>query len=108
MSNQAFYILSGGVGKIEYDLDENNWFTTEARIFNEDIEIYFLKLIIDPIGTLSKYYRNQTRNSWYARYPELAQEILETASGLANNYLKIKIYTEVLFCTGDIQFIDNM
>ena len=48
------------------------------------------------------------RNSWYARYPELAQEILETASGLANNYLKMKIYTEVLFCTGDIQFIDNM
>ena len=41
MSNQAFYIPSGGVGKIEYDLDENNWFTTEANRFNEDIEMSF-------------------------------------------------------------------
>ena len=61
---------------------------------------------MDLIGALSKYYRNQMRNSRYERYPELAQEVLETASGLANNYFKIKKYTDDLFCTGDIQTID--
>ena len=62
---------------------------------------------MDLIGALSKYYRNQTRNSQYERYPELAQEILETASGLANNYFKkIYIYTDDLFCTGDIHTIN--
>ena len=50
---------------------------------------------MDLIGALSKYYRNQTRNSQYERYPELAQDILETASGLANNYFK-KIYIYIL------------
>ena len=65
-----------------------------------------MKFIIDFIGALSKYYRNQTKNSRYKRYPELAQEILETTSGLANNYLKIKKYAEDLFCTGDIYTID--
>ena len=115
MSNQTFYIPSGAVCKNEYNIDENNWFTTETSRFNEDKEIPFLKLIIDLIGALSKYYRNQTRNSPYERYPELAQEILETASGLANNYLKIKYILRTYFAQETyiqlitaLKFIDNI
>ena len=98
MSNQAFYIPSGGIGEIEYD-------TEEATRFNEDQAVPFLKFITDLIDTLSRY-RNQTRLGRYERYPQLAKEILETASGLANSYLKIKDYSEELFCTGDIPAID--
>ena len=98
MSNQAFYIPSGGIGEIEYD-------TEEATRFNEDKAVPFLKFITDLIDTLSRY-RNQTRLGRYERYPQLAKEILETASGLANSYLKIKDYSEDLFCTGDIPAID--
>ena len=98
MSNQAFYIPSGGIGEIEYD-------TEEATRFNEDKAVPFLKFTTDLIDTLSRY-RNQTRLGRYERYPQLAKEILETASGLANSYLKIKDYSEELFCTGDIPAID--
>ena len=98
MSNQAFYIPSGGIGEIEYD-------TEEATRFNKDQAVPFLKFITDLIDTLSRY-RNQTRLGRYERYPQLAKEILETASGLANSYLKIKDYSEELFCTGDIPAID--
>ena len=98
MSNQAFYIPSGGIGEIEYD-------TEKATRFNEDKAVPFLKFTTDLIDTLSRY-RNQTRLGRYERYPQLAKEILETASGLANSYLKIKDYSEDLFCTGDIPTID--
>ena len=35
MSNQAFYIPSGGVGETEYDIDKNNLFTAEASRFSK-------------------------------------------------------------------------
>ena len=44
MSNQSIYILSGGIGEIEFCLEEKNWYKIEAVQFNEDKAIPFMKL----------------------------------------------------------------
>ena len=66
MSNQAFYILSEGVGEIEYDKEENKWYKMRASEFNEDKTI---PLLINLVYICSKYSRNQARNARYERYP---------------------------------------
>ena len=86
MSNQRFHIPSRGIGEIEYDIERKSQFKIEASKFNEDKAIPFLKLINDLVGALSKYYRNRSKNGRYKHFPELAQEILETANGLAKSY----------------------
>ena len=106
MSNQRFRIPSGGIGEIEYDIERKHWFKIEASKFNEDKAIPFLKLINDLVGALWKYYRNWSKNGRYKHFPELAQEILETANGLAKSYAQIKEYTNNLFYTSDIHTID--
>ena len=48
-SNQKIYIPSGGIGEIEYDDQENNWFQTSSAEFyeqNQFIKKQFEKLII--------------------------------------------------------------
>ena len=52
ISNQRFHIPSRGIGEIEYDIEQKNWFKIEASKFNEDKAIPFLKLINDLVGAL--------------------------------------------------------
>ena len=106
MSNQSIYIPSGGTGEIESVPEEKNWYKAEAAKFNEDKAWPFIKLITDLVGVISKCHRNQTRMGRYENYPPLAKYILKTASELACGFVKIKEFSDDLFCTGDIQTID--
>ena len=99
MSNQAFYILSEGIGEIEFDKEENKWYKMRASEFNEDKTI---PLLINLVSICSKYWRNQARNARYERYPNLVGETSKKSNGLAKSYALIEDYTEELFCTGDI------
>ena len=40
MSNQAFYIPSGGPGEIEYDKEESKCYKMRVSEFNEDKKLY--------------------------------------------------------------------
>ena len=45
MSNQKIYIPSGGIGEIEYDDQENNWFQTSSAEFYEENHTIVLLIV---------------------------------------------------------------
>ena len=73
--------------------------------FNEDKTIPFIKLLIYLVGAGPKYYQNQTRIVRYKNYPQLAKDILKTATRLSLSFIKIKNLSDNIFSTVIIQII---
>ena len=105
MSDKATFILFGGIGEIEFDVRRKDWYKCNSAEFNENKIIPFIKLLIDLVGAVAKYYRNQTRIGRYKNYPQLAKDILKTATRLSRSFIKIKNVSNNMFSTGDIQRI---
>ena len=75
MSDQATYIPFGGIGKIEFNVRRKDQYKCDAKEFNADKTIPFIKLLIDLVGAGAKYYQNQIRLGRYKNYPRLAIDI---------------------------------
>ena len=106
MSDQTTYISFSGIGEIEFVVRRKDWYKCDATEFNADKTIPFIKLLIDLFGAGRKYYRNQTRLERYKNYPRLPKDIMKTVARLSS-FIKIKILSDDMFSTGDIQTIDS-
>ena len=104
MSNQKIYIPSGGIGEIEYDDQENNWFQTSSAEFYEQNHT-----IVSPnlISLTSRCYRNLAGIVRYENYSGTTKEIIKTTTNLAKSYAKIKKYSENLICAFDDALIEH-
>ena len=83
-----------------------DWCKHDSSDFDKDKSIPFIKLLSDLVGDWAVYYLNQTRMGRYENYPLLAKNI-KKAGQLKCLYNKIKKLSDELFCTGDIQTIDD-
>ena len=106
MSDQPNYIPFVGIGEIEFDVRRKDWYKYDAAEFNEDKAIPFIKLLIDLVGAGAKYYQNQKRIGSYKNYPQLAKDILKTATRLILSFIKLKNLSDNIFSTVNIQTID--
>ena len=57
--HQATYIPFGGIGETEFNVRRKDWYKCDATEFNADKTILFIKLLIDLVGAVAKYYENQ-------------------------------------------------
>ena len=78
MSDQTTDIPFGGIGEIQFNVRQKNWYKCDVTEFNADKTIPFIKLLIDLVGAGTKYYQNQTRLKRYENYPRLATDIMKT------------------------------
>ena len=106
MSDQTTYIPFGGIGEIQFNVRQKNWYKCDVTEFNADKTIPFIKLLIDLVGAGTKYYQNQTRLKRYENYPRLATDIMKTETWLSCSFIKIKNLSEDMFSSGNIQTID--
>ena len=90
MSDQRLYISSGGIGEVEFDSDEFDWFQTSNTEFNPDKTIPFFTLMSNLTSLTSRYHRNYARIGRYENYPETANEFIKSATKLCKSYAKIK------------------
>ena len=106
MSDQTTYISFSGIGEIEFVVRRKDWYKCDGTEFNADKTIPFIKLLIDLVGAGAKYYQNQRRLERYENYPRFPKDIMKTAARLSCSFIKIKILSDDMFSTGDIQTID--
>ena len=107
MTNQKFYILSGGVGEIYYDKEERVWYAIASSEFNENKVTPFLKLLIELRGALIKYLKNQARNNRYTNYSLTAKKTIRYCSQLTQSYMEIKQHSADLFSTAEIDTVPH-
>ena len=107
MTNQKFYIPSGGIGEIYYDKEERVWYAIASSEFNENKITPFLKLLIELRGAPIKYLKNQTRNNRCTNYSLTAKKTIRYCSQLTQSYMEIKQYSEDLFSTAEIDTVPH-
>ena len=90
MPNQLDYIPTGGIGEIEYDLEEKGWYAIQSSKYNENKVIPYLKLLIDLGDTLIKCLKNQRRQERYTNYLPRAIRTIKLCSGLTKSSIEIE------------------
>lgn len=99
MTNNIYYIPSGDIGEIDYDLNEKAWYIAQLTEKSNHKEIPLLKSITDLRGIVTK---DTTILSNLGRYDNYAREITEAikiCSLLKRRYIKIDRLSEDLFST---------
>lgn len=99
MTNNIYYIPSGDIGEIDYDLNEKAWYIALLTEKSNHKEIPLLKSITDLRGIVTK---DTTILSNLGRYDNYAREITEAikiCSLLKRRYIKIDRLSEDLFST---------
>ena len=102
--NNQFFIPSNGIGELYLDVYDLHWYYYESTLYNIDKEILFMKLLLDMAGLRMRYYHHLNGNRRLV--PETIINIGHTSTILVKTFIKIKVLSEDLLCTGDIETVD--
>ena len=104
MSDQRLYISSGGIGEVEFDSDEFDWFQTSNTEFNPDKTIPFFTLMSNLTSLTSRYHRNYARIGRYENYLETANVFIKSTIKLCKAMQKL---SDDMICAFDDALIDD-
>ena len=103
MNNQVL-IPSHGRGEIYLNIEDNCWYGHNSSCFDDQKEIPFFKLLNDIASFRMRYYLRIDDNRSF-----LLQTLLDlgrVSIYLLKSFIKIRILSKDLFCTGDIETLD--
>ena len=106
MANSNYYIPSGGVREIDYDLNEKAWYIVQSTEKSNEKEIPLLKLITNLRGIAMKNCTILSNLGKYDNYSREIIEIIKICSSLKRRYIKIDMLCRDLFSTAEIDTID--